>query len=254
MLLALNISAQIIVYTADFQNGLPSDFTFLNLDGNTPVDASYNAPWICVSDPENPTDSVVSSTSYFEIADTANRWMITPPLALGSFGNQIAWQAKSQDASFPDDYYVLVSTTDNAPESFTDTIGYIEGENFEWADRFVDLSEEGYNDQSIYVAFVLRTYDGFKLYINDITVIKEDETGIAANGFLTFNTFPNPVNSKLIISCELGIDKIVICDLNGREVHSGRTNTLNVQALKPGTYFIHVTTAIGSSTKQFIKN
>ena len=30
MLLALNISAQITVYTADFQNGLPLDFTFFN--------------------------------------------------------------------------------------------------------------------------------------------------------------------------------------------------------------------------------
>ena len=56
--LTLYSSAQVNVYSADFQNGLPSEFTFINNDGNAPFDPSYSEPWICIEDPENPIDSI----------------------------------------------------------------------------------------------------------------------------------------------------------------------------------------------------
>ena len=188
LLCGFHVCGQAVIYSTGFQNGIPNDFTLINNDLNIPATqvSEFDAAWICVSDPENPMDSIAASTSYFNVPDTADRWMITPSLALGSFGNKFYWNAKSQDASFPDDYYVLVSVTDNSPESFLDTVGYIEGENFEWTERSIDLSDLGYDNQSIFVAFVLRTYDGFKLYIDDIEAVKEDETGIDENGLPFF--------------------------------------------------------------------
>ena len=251
--LTLYSSAQVSVFSADFQNGLPSEFTFINNDGSAPFDPSYSEPWICIEDPENPIDSIAASTSYFVTPDTADRWMITPELSLGAFGNQISWNAKSQDASFPDDYYILVSTTDNTIESFVDTIGYIEGENFEWTERFVDLSQAGYNDQSIYVAFVLRTYDGFKLYIDDIEVVKEDDTGVNTITTFTYELYPNPVKVKLQINCDISIDEIIILDYKGRKVYIGKDKNIDVSEFNPGLYMINVKTSFGEVTKRFIK-
>ena len=119
---------------------------------------------------------MASATSYFSPIDTAYRWLITPALNLGAFGNKISWSAKSHDPSYPDDYLVLVSHTDAEPSSFTDTIGNIEEENFEWTNRSVDLSQNGYDDSTIYIAFVLRTFDGFMLYLDDFLVEKDIDT------------------------------------------------------------------------------
>ena len=168
----MNGISQNILLSTDFQQGIPSAYSIVNSDNFTP-DASMtdflgqNA-WIVLPDPENPSDTVAAATSFFETADSADRWLITPPLALASFGNFLSWNAKSHDPSFPDDYLVLVSTTDNQLASFTDTIGNIEQENFEWTNREVNLSTSGYNDSTIYVAFVLRTFDGFKLCIESL--------------------------------------------------------------------------------------
>ncbi|MBL6668307.1 MAG: choice-of-anchor J domain-containing protein [Crocinitomicaceae bacterium] len=255
LLSGYTVFGQSVIYSTDFQSGIPNEFTLIDNDLNIPATqvSEFDAAWICVSDPENPTDSVAASTSYFNMPDTADRWMITPSLALGSFGNKFYWNAKSQDASFPDDYYVLVSVTDNAPESFLDTVGHIVGENFEWTERSIDLSGLGYNDQSIFVAFVLRTYDGFKLYIDDIEALKEDETGIDENMSFSFNLYPVPVKETLNISSQATISSITISNTHGALIYHGNSTSVDVSRFPKGPYFIKVKTDKGTAAKMFIK-
>ena len=246
---------QTIIYSTDFQNGIPNDFTLIDNDLNTPAASvsEFAEAWICIADPDNNTDSVAASTSYFDTPDTADRWMITPMLELGALGNKFYWEAKSQDASFPDDYFVLISTTDNSTESFVDTVGYIQGENFEWTERNLDLSELGYDGQSIYVAFVLRTYDGFKLYIDDIEVVKDDFTGLNEQVQFSFNLFPVPVISTIHISSETAFSNITITDAKGEALYTGTENTIDVGDYPKGTYFVSVDSEKGTATKRFIK-
>lgn len=255
LLFGFTVFGQETIYSTDFQNGIPNEFTLIDNDLNIPASqvSAFDAAWICVSDPGNPTDSVAASTSYFNMPDTADRWMITPSLSLGSFGNKLYWNAKSQDASFPDDYYVLVSLTDNAPESFLDTVGYIEGENFEWTERSVDLSALGYDNQSIFVAFILRTYDGFKLYIDDIEAVKEDETGINENMSFSFNIYPVPVKETLNISSQATISSITISNTQGSIIYQGNGSSVDISRVPKGTYFIKVETDMGAAAKMFTK-
>ena len=253
--LGLHIYGQTVIYSTDFQNGIPSEFILIDNDLNIPSSevSEFDAAWICVLDPENQTDSVAASTSYFNTPDTADRWMITPSLSLGSFGNKFYWNAKSQDASFPDDYYILVSVTDNSPNSFVDTVGYIVGENFEWTQRSIDLSDLGYDNQSIFVAFVLRTYDGFKLYIDDIEAIKEDETEIDEYAATVFKLFPVPVKDILKVSSQATISTITISNTQGAFLYQGNSISVDVSRFPKGTYFIKVETDTGTATKLFIK-
>lgn len=248
--------AQTVIMSTDFQQGIPANYTLVDNDGNTPdpLVAEYTSAWITVVDPENALDTVAASTSFFTALDSASRWMITPPLALGAYGNYIQWNAKSHDPSYPDDYLVLVSTTDNQLSSFTDTIGYIKEENFEWTNREVNLFTEGYHDQTIYVAFVNRTLDGFKLYIDDIEVRKDDATGLQEPSTISFVVYPNPSSDLIYVSGTEKLEKMELLDLNGMLLQTTALTFMNVQALPSGMYLIRCTMNGMTSTKRFTKN
>jgi hypothetical protein len=249
------LHAQTPVLSTDFQQGIPANYSLLNND-NQPVNAAvseFTSAWIVVADPENPLDSVAAATSYFTSADTADRWLITPQLALGGFGNYVTWNAKSHDPSFPDDYLVLVSHTDMQPSSFTDTIGHVQQENFEWTNREVNLSSQGYNDSLIYIAFVLRTYDGFKLYLDDIEVRKEDPVGLSEPIPLPFQLYPNPCSDLIRIASTSPLQRIEISDLNGQVLLQSTSPELEVSFLPKGFYLVRIQSESKTYTQRFTK-
>ena len=252
---SFGFSAQTVILSTDFQQGMPVNYTIVDNDGLTPdpLVAEYTSAWITVVDPENVLDTVAASTSFFTTLDSASRWMITPPLTLGAFGNYIQWNAKSHDPSFPDSYLVLASATDNQIASFTDTIGFIEEENFEWTNREVNLFTQGYHDQTIYVAFVNITLDGFKLYIDDIEVRKDDPVGLQELSPLNFVLYPNPSSDMIYVSGASNIERIELLDLNGMILEKTNATQLNVQALPTGMYLIRCTMNGVTATKRFTK-
>lgn len=242
-LLFFNIgNSQITLLSTDFQSGIPTNYSIVNNDGNTPYATmtefiGQNA-WISIQDPDSSLNFVASATSYYESPDSADRWLITPQITLSSFGNYLSWKAKSHDPSFPDDYLVLLSTTDSLPSSFTDTIGSVEQENFEWTSREVNLSNLGLNDSSIYIAFVLRTYDGFKLYVDDIQVRGEDVTGLNESTVADFKVYPNPFSDVLRIKTEKNVESILIKDINGKTLFETTEKIINLDFLTNGYYFV----------------
>ncbi|MBM3431037.1 MAG: T9SS type A sorting domain-containing protein [Bacteroidetes bacterium] len=235
-------NSQITLLSTDFQSGIPSNYTILNNDGNTPFSTMTpfigQEAWISFQDPDSTLNQVAAATSYFETADSADRWLITPQITLSSFGNYLSWNAKSHDPSFPDDYLVLLSTTDSLTSSFTDTIGSVEQENFEWTSREVNLSNLGLNDSSIYIAFVLRTYDGFKLYVDDILVRGEDLTGLNESSVADFNVYPNPFSDVIQIESNKSFESISIVDLNGKSLLETTEKTIHLNFLQNGYYLI----------------
>lgn len=247
--------AQSNLLQTDFQSGIPSNYTLLNLDNQAPhpLVLEFASGWISAPDPENPNDTVAAASSYFENADTANRWLITPALQLGGFGNFISWEAKSHDPSFPDDYLVLVSTTTADPSAFTDTIGYVQQENFDWTAREVNLSTQGYNDSTIYVAFVLRTVDGFKLYLDDIQVRKDDPVGYTENQLSSWTIYPNPCSDLVTVHNVKDLLLLEILDLNGKVLLEANQESIAISTLNAGTYLLRCTTANGTYSKPLYK-
>lgn len=240
----------------DFQTGMPLSYTIVDNDGQIPATqvAEYTDAWITILDPDNSLDTIAASTSYFSPSGTASRWLITPSLTLGTYGNFLEWEAKSQDASVPDDYLVLVSTTDALLTSFTDTVGYVIEENFEWTNRTVNLSSYGYDNQIIYVAFVNVTNDGFKLYIDDIHVWENDPVGIneiTASEQVTI--FPNPSNGEINISTDLTVESVSLITLNGQIVLTSSSKKLDLTTFPSGVYFLNIQTNKGIVVKKILK-
>ena len=248
--------AQTSILSEDFQSGIPLSFTLVDNDGldPDPAVAEYTAPWISVVDPEDNMNLVAGSTSFFNPTGKADCWLITPQLVLGAYGNKITWDAKSHDASFPDDYLVMVSTTTADISSFTDTIGSIQQENAEWTSRSVDLSTEGFNGQTIYIAFINNTNDGFKLYIDDLTVTKEDPASTDVLSQTQVAIYPNPTSDLVYIQAEAEITSIILSDLSGKLIEDKQLNTVvKMTDLPNGIYLLTITTTQGSITKRILK-
>ena len=253
--LSVEIFAQSYILDTDFQLGIPTNYSIVDNDFNTPNSqvANFTSAWIGIVDPEDSTNKVAAATSYFLLEDTASRWLITPALTLSSFGNFISWKAKSHDPSFPDNYMVLVSTTDNQISSFTDTIGDIEQENFEWTEREVNLSEKGYNDSTIYVAFVNTTYDGFILYLDSIKARIEYPVGYLEPSFIDIRVFPNPTNDFITVYSEKPIKSITLFDFEGRLITTIEDQTTDLRNYKSGIYFISLNIENQIITKRIVK-
>lgn len=249
--------AQTTVFSEDFQSGL-SNWT-IQIEDTFHVDTTvyqYAPGWIIVADPIGSTDSVAAATSFFRTPGKANRWLISPPIAVGSFGNIISWNARSFDPSYPDGYRVLVSNTTNDISAFTDTITLIQEEYEDWTTRSVNLSDSGYVDQTIYVAFILDSYDMYKLYLDDITMVIEDPVGLNEELALEWALYPNPTEDILNIQSESDLKDYRIVTMNGQIVGSGifEDKSISVSDLQSGTYFLEVRTQENAVyRKRFVK-
>jgi hypothetical protein len=195
----------------------------------------------------------MGSTSFFSPVGQADRWLITPAITLGAFGNILYWDAKSHDASYPDDYMIVVSTTDSLLTSFTDTIGYVIQENATWTIRESNLSELGFNNQTIFVGFVNRTNDGFKLYLDDIRVEEEDPVGISELASIQVSVYPNPTSELLNVQAK-DLQLLTITSMDGKEIMSSPLSEINVASLQSGQYLVRITTAHGTVVKTFFKD
>ena len=257
ILLTFSANLQTILLDVDFQQGIPINFTVIDNDGNFPATAvsEYTSAWISTSDPDSLIDTVAASTSYFTPSGTADRWLITPPLNLGSFGNYLSWKAKSHDPSFPDDYLVLVSKSDNQISSFTDTIGYIIEENSQWTEREVDLADSIFANQTIYIAFINTTNDGFKLYLDDLLFRSEDPVSTySINSLNDFKVFPNPSSDYVYIDTHSEINYIEIRSYSGKKILQSKDKKIDIRGMKKGFYFVCIYANNSVKTLSFIKN
>lgn len=248
---------QTTVFSENFQTGLPANWTLLDVDQQTPneVVSEYTSAWIITSNPDNATDSVISSTSYFEPEGQANKWLITPAINLGEYGNSLSWRARSFDPSYPDSYKVLVSTTNTDLTSFTDTVGLIQQEDAEWITRTANLSNAGFNDQTIYIAFVNNTNKGFKLFLDDIAVEVENPLSTVELTAENVSVFPNPAIDLVTISSSNQWDKADFYSLEGKLMSSEsiENNQFSVSNLPTGMYFIQISNQNSQFTTRLLK-
>lgn len=249
--------SQTTVLSEDFQTGIPASWEVRDLDGQTPdaTVSEYTAGYISKIDPADTTNVnlTASSTSYFSPVGTANRWLITPPIVLGAYGNAFEWRAKSHDASYPETYLVLVSTTDNLEASFTDTIGYVIEEDADWITRNVNLSANGYDNATIYVAFILQTDDGFKFYIDDVKASKEDPVGLTEN--LIVELSMKTIESGLYeINSANSFDKVIVYNEMGMVVSDSKSKTIDIRKEKVGIYFVQALVGKQLFISKLIKN
>ncbi len=238
---------------------LPAPFTIINNDGHTVAAdvQEYTSAWILKEDPTDATNGTISSTSYFSPVDRADRWLITPQLTLGVSGNYISWTGLSHDPSFPDSYKVMVSKTGNTVADFKDTLVVVSNEMPIWTKHTESL--DSFAGETVYIAFVNTTYNGFKLYLDSIYVREQDPLSLVKEE-LNLAIYPNPVSDILYLSAgNAKIQKVEIYNSFGKKVaeenvfNSTTNHSLSVAHLESGIYFVSVKTSAGIVRKKIFR-
>lgn len=169
MALGTTASAQL---NENFNNGIPSTWSMIN-DGQTPS-ASLNAAlrtrltqnaWAAW--PVAANDSAAITTSWFDPAGTADRWLISPSFTVTA-GMSLMWDDQTGDPNFPDSLQVLISPTAGTTASdFTQTVWNDKASTTgAFATRAVSLN--AYVGQTIRVAFRNHTTDAVVLFLDNV--------------------------------------------------------------------------------------
>jgi hypothetical protein len=250
-----SLYAQIEIFSETFSQGIPSNWSIIDVDGNMPNQAvaEYTSAWISLVNPENSLDSVASATSYFSSPAQANKWLITSAIDLGDNNNVLSWKSKSFDGSYPENFTIYLSTTSNDIASFTDTLSINLQESNQWTEHEINLSELNYNNQTVYIAFVLKTYDGFKLLLDDVNVSKGYPLSLNEKSKQDFSII-NKNQEKITILTSLQVENIELLNSFGKQIVTTKNKEIDISKLSSGLYFVYVKTAQGNySTEKFIK-
>lgn len=170
------VSSQTVYFEDDFSNEATfSNWTLYNVDGFTPASpvAAFANAWIRVDRAPygGPTGNFCAgSTSWFDPAGIANRWMVSPAITLPAGSNPtLYWDAKAQDAQFPDGYEVRISTSNTQAAVSTGTVLFsVVEEQPTWQSR--NLSLAAYAGQTVYISFRNNSNDKFLLLVDNIIV------------------------------------------------------------------------------------
>jgi photosystem II stability/assembly factor-like uncharacterized protein len=179
-------------------------------------------------------------------------WLISPQIALGMNSNITLWVKSYTPQYGLERYNILVSTTDNEPESFTSISGpsYMEAPEV-WTEVSYDLSE--FDGQTVYVAIQCVTADAFIFMVDDISISFTVGTPEQAQE-IEFAVYPNPVTDHMNIVSGVEMTQVDIFNQLGQKVFSQvikDTNfNLNTSAFNSGVYYIRITTGNGIATEK----
>lgn len=244
-----NTFGQNTIFSESFTSGIPTTWYMENQDNLTPVVDTFDQAWISFITSD---DTCVASTSYYNPTGQSGDYLMTPRITLNAY-SKLVWSARSYDASFPDDYIVLVSTTDSLSSSFTDTIFVQESESYQWQKRSVQLDLEGYASEDVFIAFKNITDDGYFLLLDDVIVLGSDFATVDNNELAELSLYPNPTSEHIQIQ-NMPENALVVCfSARGEIIFSGNSASWNVSQLVPGIYYIKITSETGTEVLPFIR-
>lgn len=272
-------SAQSEVFFDDFEDQDLEGYTLYNLDGLTPddpdlinmEDSAWTVKLITSQGWENGYSAF--SVSWYEGDEgPSDDWLITPGIEIGT-NSMLSWDAMAITSSgdFRDRYQVFIGPSTDlddfaelAPEFDTGELGEID----EPTSHSLNLSELGYENETIYIAFRNNTpgFDpdqpvgpgngGNELAIDNISV----STVLSAEEIEIFNDIallPNP--SAHDMQLRFGLEESVevsleLADITGKIIRVERLGNLSSgqhliqverEGLKAGLYLIRLRTENG---------
>ncbi|MBU8881887.1 choice-of-anchor J domain-containing protein [Kaistella sp. DKR-2] len=148
-------------------DGLTHDPTVAEFDAGAWIRKNRGGPTPNYGGPDN--DFAAMSSSWYSPAGTSNDWLVSPQILLPAANTYLQWDAKAQDALFPDGYKVMLAPNGgNTVSDFTVQLFSTAGENSAWVTRTANLG--AYSGTTVRVAFVNNSNDKFVLLIDNISV------------------------------------------------------------------------------------
>ena len=192
-----------------------------------------------------------------------NDWLVSPPVTLGSTGNELIFHIKSLADDYGlEQYQTYIYLGSGTPTQESDFIQISEGvyeAPYEfWLDDTYDL--DAYAGQTVRFAIRNVGSDIYMLQVDDVSITT---TGtMSTNDILSskFSVYPNPANNVWNITSgdALQVNSVKITDINGRVVLNNSFSStdsaqINVSNLATGMYVVSITSTEGVATKKFMK-
>ena len=176
LLLALVIVGKAqTLFEENFNNGIPTTWTNLDVDGDGYVWTDYGYAGVTGGD----DDGCASSASYHNTALHPDNWLITPAIQIPASGAyELTFYVNAQDASWAEEHYALMITTNSnyqEPNNYTmlfeETLDANGGTRTQGAWKMKTQSLANYAGQTVHIAF--RHYnctDMFKINLDDVVI------------------------------------------------------------------------------------
>lgn len=155
----------------------------------------------------------------------AQDWLVTPKIALTEPTSLLLFHEKqSFDDDFWNSYRIKISTLSQDKHSdFQDLIAYGESSfSNSYTQRIVDLSQ--FNNQEIYIAFVMENDMGDNWFIDNVRVESGENASIQDFEFQktkNFELFPNPAKNQIYLHWKKDLPTggvIKIFDMQGQKI------------------------------------
>jgi len=160
-----------VIFSEDFENGIPSGFTVIDADSNivNPNVSAVNEAWIAYQDFRDTGNVIALSTSWYSPIDTSDDWLITPRIHLDSFA-VLEWDAEAYlPVPDADGYEVRVAATSSITDFLSgQPLFFMENELTERTRRRIDLAALGYVNRDVYIAFRNNSFDDYLLLLDNI--------------------------------------------------------------------------------------
>lgn len=222
------VQAQKVVFSCDFEEGIPDDFACYDLDGNVPSRSmkSYGltegVAWAAYTDATTENTAAYSG-SWYKTPAQSNDWLVTSAVAIEDVRDILSWRAYALDAKHPDGYDVYISANGNRPEDFTGEPVYtVDAESGEWQQHFLSLAE--WVGKEIYVAFVNNSNNCNILALDDLSIYSYEHS------FVFTNTTPEAVSSPGAIHVTGQITSSGFLPVEGYKVeltYAGKTTVID---------------------------
>jgi len=163
-------SSSDVYFEADFEKGIPRDFTVLDRDENPSKIGVSNidltgGSWTTAYYAKG--HRAAMSSAYCTYDYGVDDWLILPQINIKDFEAILTWEAMSVHYDFREDYKVMISESGTKPSDFVEVYS-VTAEDY-YARRHA-ISLEQYYGKDIYVAFVHTGCDKFLLAIDNIKV------------------------------------------------------------------------------------
>lgn len=185
-----------------------------------------------------------------------NAWLISPKLALSAGNAKMSFYIKSENDRYGlEKYNVMVSTTDDDPESFVKIGETREAPVEDWTLVNVDLSE--YAGKEVHVAIQHVSFDVFALMIDDI-VVGNTSSNEEGQAMVQITVWPNPAREAILIHAAEAIQQVTVFNAAGNRLYQSADNMnaeefrYNVKNLNSGLYIARVKTAQGVAVVKFV--
>lgn len=223
-------------------------FTAFNVEGNqTWAHNTHN------------DDNFAQMSGYADGSSHANEdWLISPVINGNTPKVMLQFRTAKNYSGNP--LALKISTDYNAtagPDAatWTDITDLFEWSNggFTWVETSHDIVSYTYGG-NFNIAFVYTSTDenSSTWEIDYVRIIASDLNGVAENDTKTFSVYPNPASQQVTINAETSTTAVVY-DATGRKVMEMNVvegeNTINVQNLENGVYFIMMDNAVSKFMK-----